>query len=261
MNNRAHHIVILAMALASCTGGDPAADPTSTTPAEPPTLTLIGENIELLPGPDLALRIGFEATTPSAQIIVTSRPDTARVSVCPLSAIDDPLPPIEECRRDIGSGVREPVSAPDMRAVALLLRGEAAVRSSIRLEYPDGGRTIDLRFPRLRAPTTTACEDNACNAFFELIPTAGGPFEARATWSGPAGTLVLQQGSILGRSQRATGVPYAEAARDDGAAPLSIATRLRAPGEYALAFFHRVQRPGEPALRDVVISARWPASS
>jgi hypothetical protein len=67
----------------------------------------------------------------------------------------------------------------------------------------------------------------------------------------------LLQGSVLGRSATATGIPYREAARAQGISPLSITAEMSARGEYALVIR---QDPGARAtgLRNVRIDALWP---
>ena len=67
----------------------------------------------------------------------------------------------------------------------------------------------------------------------------------------------MLQGSVLGRSLTATGIPYREAARADGDAPLSIKATLSSQAEYALVI---TQPPGPSAapLHNVIVDASWP---
>jgi hypothetical protein len=222
-----------------------------------PTVKLLAQNLSLFPGGDQAARIGFQTGSDSANIIVDLTPDTAALAVCPLTAFGAQLPPLSSCR-DVGSGVREPITASGLVAVALVVSGVPSARANVRLEYDDGGHQISALIPFLAAPdSTAACKDNNCNPFFELTPLKNGAFNATATWKGPAGTLALLQGSVLGRSQTATGIPYREAARKDGTPPLTIASQLSLQGEYALA----ISQPAGPSaapLTAVFLSASWP---
>lgn len=257
---RAAVLAAVGLVLATaCTGGRSDAVP-SPTPSRPPAVVLIGRNIALLPGEERALRIGFEPFEPSARVIVSFRPPGARVTVCPLEGVAAAVPGDRaRCRRDVGSGVRETVGAAGMRAVAVTVDGEREVSADVTLEYDEAGRDFEIRFPLVRRPSGgVSCEDNACNPFFEVRPTRSGAFSARARWSGSGATLILFQGSVLGRSQTATGVPYREAARADGSSPLSIRTRLSAPGEYALALRHASIGPETTSLQDVEIEGSWP---
>ncbi len=242
---------VLAFAMAACTGGNPAGQ------SGVPTVKLLVQNLSLFPGSDQAVRIGFQTGSSSANIIVDLRPDTAALAVCPLTALGAEIPAPTTCK-DIGSGVREPITASGLAAVALVVSGVPSARADVRLEYDDGGHQISVQIPFLPAPdSAAACKDNNCNPFFELTPLRNGPFTATAAWKGPAGTLTLLQGSVLGRSETATGIPYREAARKDGAPPLTITSQLSSQGEYALA----ITQPAGPSaapLTNVFLSASWP---
>jgi hypothetical protein len=250
---------ILLLVLAAACSGDPVTDPTRTGEPQPPVARLIAQNLELIPGAEHAVRIGLKAADDAAHVIVTIHHARARVSICPITSLDGPLPAITSCRRDIGSGVREPVGIPGLRALAIVASGTDAFRADARIEFAEGERAVRIAAPRVRAPAGSSCRDNACNAFFELTPPIAGAFAATASWRGPEATLVLLQGSVLARSQTATGLPYGEPARADGASPLRIMTTLAAPAEYAVVFRHRTIRPGEAALEDVVLEINWPA--
>ena len=71
------------------------------------------------------------------------------------------------------------------------------------------------------------------------------------------GQANVRQGSVLGGSLTATGIPYREAARADGSSPLSIATNLSSQAEYGLVI---TQPPGPAAapLGDVILNSTWP---
>jgi hypothetical protein len=128
----------------------------------------------------------------------------------------------------------------------------------VRLEYDDGGHQVSAQIPFLPAPESAqACKDNGCNPFFEVTPLRSGTFTATATWKGPAGTLEILQGSVLGRSQTATGIPYREAARANGPPPLSIASGLSSQAEYAVVITQPIG-PSAAPLTDVFLSASWP---
>ncbi|MFN2613566.1 MAG: hypothetical protein ABR552_01945 [Actinomycetota bacterium] len=233
------------LALVSCTAS----------PAPPDaSVKLLGKNIVLNGGTDDLLRIGFRPQQGSALMRVDVEPVTTQVSLCPLRALDDTVRRTD-CTDSV-SGVREELSFPGMRAVAVVLHGSTAT-ISFAIEYQDLERLVSLRLPGVPAsPGGTACADNRCNPFFELTPTRNGAFSAGAAWSGPSSTLVLLQGRVLGRSQTATGIPYAEVARANGSSPLHIATQMTSPGEYALAL--RQSGPGAGALSRIAIDARWP---
>jgi hypothetical protein len=239
------------LALAACTGAGPGKQ------SGVPTVKLLAQNLSLFPGNDQAIRIGFQTGSSSANIIVDLTPDTAALAVCPLNALGAELPLVTTCK-DVGSGVREPVTSPGIAAVALVLSGVPSARANVRLEYDDGGHQMSAQIPFLPAPEgVQACQDNACNPFFELTPLRNGAFTATATWKGPTGTLEILQGSVLGRSQTATGIPYREAARADGTPPLSITSRLSSQAEYALTITQPVG-PGAAPLTDVFLTASWP---
>ncbi|MGZ4210331.1 MAG: hypothetical protein ACXVQX_07010 [Actinomycetota bacterium] len=222
-----------------------------------PTVTLLAQNLSLFDGEQNALRIGFETGSDSTDIKADLTPDTAQLAVCPLTDVTADLPPIALCK-DIGSGVRETIASSGLRAVALVLTGPSSARANVLLEYDDGGHQAHVVIPFLAAPAGGAsCADNGCNPFFEVRPVHNGSFSATAAWKGPQATLEMLQGSVLGRSQTATGVPYRVAARAEGTSPLQIGTQLSGGGEYALAI---TQPPGpaQAPLGGVRIDASWP---
>ena len=237
--------------LAACTGGVPAKQ------SGVPTVKLLAQNLSLFPGSAQAVRIGFQTASGSADIIVDLTPDTASVAVCPLTAAGASMPPVTTCK-DIGSGVREPITSGGLAAIGLVLLSVQSARANVRLEYDDGGHQVSVQISFLPAPEgVEACKDNGCNPFFELTPIRNGAFTATAAWKGPAGTLAMLQGSVLARSQTATGIPYREAARKDGAPPLSISAQLSSQGEYALSITQPIGPLAAP-LTDVFLGASWP---
>ncbi len=234
-------------------GSDPGAAPA---PAADRAVSVIAQGLPMVAGNDTAVRIGFDPQG-GARLILRFTPSDARINLCPLTEIDAALPPATGCRADIFNGVRQELSPQGLRGVAFVLR-EGEARADLSIEYDARTRTLAARFPLLRPPTSpTACKDNGCNPFFELRPTRAGRFNASARWDGGDATLVLLQGSVLGRSETATGLPYAEPARRDGVTPLSIAASLSAPGEYALAFRAGSGTSASP-LRSIQIDATWP---
>ena len=237
--------------LAGCTGAAPVKQ------SGVPTVKLLAQNLSLFPGSAQAVRIGFQTASGSADIIVDLIPDTASVAVCPLTAVGASMPSVTTCK-DVGSGVREPITSDGLSAIGLVLLSVQSARANVRLEYDDGGHQISVQIPFLPAPESVdACKDNGCNPFFELTPLRNGAFTATAAWKGPVGTLAMLQGSVLARSQTATGIPYREAARKDGAPPLSISSRLSSQGEYALTITQPVGPLAAP-LTDVFLDANWP---
>lgn len=244
---------LAAVMLAACTGGTQPT--TSASPQVAPEVTLLGQNVTLLPGEGRAVRIGFEAAGPTADVIVRARPDAVPVLACPLQSVDSALPQEQECET-LASGVRQTVSGSGMRAVGFVPQGTGAVNADITLIYAEAGRRVSLRLPLIAAPPgASACKDNGCNPFFEVRPARAGSFRAESSWTGGAGTLVLLQGRVLGRSFTATGVPYREAARADGSSPLTIRARA-ADAEYALVFRHADANRSDVA--DIRIEADWP---
>jgi hypothetical protein len=222
-----------------------------------PTVTLLAENLNLFDGTQNAVRLGFETASDSTDIKADLTPDTAQLAVCPLTDIGGDLPDLSLCK-DIGSGVRETIASSGLKAVALVLSGRSSARANVLLEFDDGGHQAQVAIPFLAAPAGgAACADNGCNPFFEMRPVRNGPFTATATWAGPVATLQMLQGSVLGRSQTATGVPYREAARAQGASPQHIATQVSVGDEYALVL---TQPPGpaQAPLKGVLIDASWP---
>jgi hypothetical protein len=242
---------LLAVTLLACTGG------ASPRQSGVPTVKLLAQNLELFPGEQQAIRLGFQTASDSADIIADLKPDTAALAVCALPSIDATLPPAASCK-DIGSGVRETITSSSLAAIALVVSGVSSARANIRLEYDDGGHAMIVEIPFLASPLGVgACKDNACNPFFEMTPLHNGTFTATANWSGPHGTLAMLQGSVLARSQSATGVPYREAARKDGSPPLMITTQVSTQSEYALIVTQQVSAAAAPQ-KNVVISATWP---
>ena len=243
--------VLIVALLSACTAGGNAKQ------SGVPTVKLLAENLQLFPGAEQAVRIGFQTATGSTFIIADLKPDTAALAVCPLTSLGAEIPPVATCKT-VGSGVREAISSSDLAAVALVVSGVASARANVQLEYDDGGHAVSVQVPFLGAPdTSAACKDNGCNPFFELTPVRNGAFSASAAWKGPGGTLIMLQGSVLGRSLTATGIPYREAARADGKSPLSISATLSSQGEYALVM---TQPPGPTAapLENVIVNATWP---
>jgi hypothetical protein len=201
--------------------------------------------------------LGFKSAAGSTDIIVTFSPDTAQVALCPLGHPADSLPPTTTCK-PVGSGVRETISSPGLGALAIVLSGVTSARADVLLEYDDAGRAFSAIMPFIPAPPgASACKDNGCNPFFEVRPLRNGLFNAKAQWSGSPATLVMLQGSVLGRSLTATGIPYRVAASSPGSTSAQIRTQLTAPGEYALAIVHSAG-PDAQALTDVRIDASWP---
>jgi hypothetical protein len=241
----------LLVVLAACTAG------ANTKQSGVPTVTLLAQNLQLFPGVEQAVRIGFQTASDSTFVIADLKPDTAALAVCPLTALGAEIPPVATCKT-VGSGVRESISSSSLAAVALVISGVPSARANVQLEYDDGGHDMSVQIPFLAAPDTSpACRDNGCNPFFELTPVRNGAFSATAAWKGPTGTLVMLQGSVLGRSLTATGIPYREAARADGPPPLSITATLSSQGECALVI---TQPPGPAAapLENVIVNGNWP---
>ena len=244
-------LLVAILAFAACTSSG------TTKQSGVPTVKLLAQNLQLFPGVEQAVRLGFQTATGQTAIIADLKPDTAALAVCPLTSLGADLPPVATCK-DVGSGVRETIASSGIAAVALVVSGVPSARANVQLEYDDGGHDVSVQIPFLAAPdTSTSCRDNGCNPFFELTPVGNGAFSAAAAWKGPGGTLVMLQGSVLGRSLTATGIPYREAARADGRSPLSIKSTLSSQGEYALVI---TEPPGPAAapLENVIVNASWP---
>lgn len=234
----------LTLALAACGG--------ATTSSEGPPNRIIAQNLVIENG--APLRFGIAPSEPFAHVLTNFTPASGGLMVCPLPSLDAPLPPRATCRTDIGAGVRETVTAPGLRAVALVAtRGSLA--ADVTVEFSGPSRAISAVIGSV-PPPVGACEDVDCSPLIEVSPGRDGPLTARATWSGPAATLELLQGRILARSMTANpDLPYREEARTDGASPLSLEARLSRTGEYALILR---QAPDAAAMTAVRIEAVWP---
>ena len=220
-----------------------------------PTVTLIARNLTLVSGDDNAIRIGIRSSG-SARLILRFVPDTARVTLCPLTDLNQSLQGAP-CQADIFSGVRQDIATPGLVGIALVLK-DGSAKGDLSIDYDTTARAVSLRVPFIAAASDDpACLDNGCVPFFEVTPVRAGLFTATATWLGSAGTLQLLQGSVLGRSLTATGLPYARAANANGASPLSITARLSAPAEYALVL-GGVRGASATPLSGVSLDATWP---
>ena len=238
----------LIVALGACTSSArPRAGRSSTSAA---TTTILAQNLALYEGETQAIRLGFEPASGSTDVIVDYTPDTAQVALCSLTAADGTMPPVASCK-SVGSGVRETVSSPGLAALGIVLSGTSSARADILLEFDHVGRHVSAVIPFISGGGGN-CADNGCNPFFEVRPVRNGLFTASARWNGASATLVMLQGSVLARSQTATGIPYRKAAIQTGQTSASIRTQLTSPGEYALA----ITQTG--TLRDVRIDASWP---
>lgn len=241
-----------ACALAACAS---APKPHSRAPGLPPEITFYAQNLLLPAGVARAPRIGFGAFDPSVRVIVDAKPDTATIVGCPLATIGARIPDVRACHT-LASGVREELTSDTMGAIAIVLLSPARATANVVMSYDQKDRHLRVSLPVLQAvPSEQACADNACDPFFELQPVRDGTLRAGATWSGGPSTLEVLQGSVLGHSQTATGIPYRQAGVADGTAPLQVSAEMTAPGEYAL-----VLRPhaGVGTLSGVTIDATWP---
>lgn len=236
------------LALAGVLGGCVGSTPRRETPPN----RIIAQNL-VVDGSG-ALRFGLSPAEPFAHVLTVFEPASGGLMVCPLTSIDADLPPAQACRGDIGSGVRETVTTPGLRAVALVATREP-LDADVTVEFTGASRAISARLPQI-APPRGVCVDVDCSPLIEVTPVQDGAFTARADWRGPEATLVLLQGRILARSVTANpGLPYREEARTDGASPRSIEARLSRTGEYALILR---QAAGAAALTAVRIEATWP---
>ena len=251
MKTRTLVLIVLALVLGACkSGGSPGATTSSTAPST--TTRVLAQNLALFEGEEQAVRLGFEPLAASTDVIVEFSPDTAQVALCPLVDPADTLPPVATCK-SVGSGVRESISAPNLGALGIVLTGTASARANVLLEFDPRAREVTAIIPFVAAPAgASVCADNQCKPFFEIRPVKNGPFTATASWTGSPATLVMLQGSVLGRSLTATGIPYRKAAVQTGAASAEIRAQLTSPGEYALALTQ------SGALRNVRIDASWP---
>lgn len=256
---RAFFLALLTLA-AACTGG-PAAPPSM--PRKPPSVTLLVNNLTLISGKPVVIGIG--SASRGASIIVKHR--DAHIDVYGLGRVPEPLPgqgcPLsvgrahpKHCVRDIGTGVKETVeAATGTKAIAIVLRsGPAAV--DVRIEYDEAHRKISLNLPELAPlPGASACKDNGCNPYIEMMPLRSGTLKATATFASGLGHLEVQQGRVIAKSFSATGVPYKIPADDTGESPLAVTSHLDTPAEYALAFVNR--DPSNP-VTGLVLEATWP---
>ena len=254
--------VLLALALAAtaCPRTRATVVESPTGSPRPPSVEVVAQNLRLLSDASRPLRVGFSAAEPTVRVIVTY-PDTgAIVAACALGSADATPPnslPEPECLSELPSGVREELSSSSRIAgIAIWVRSGDPVTANVRVEFAEGARPRPVRFvlPLLPAPSSpSACKDNACNPLIEVKPERGGPFSARASWSGGVARLALLQGRLLAKSFTATGLPYAIPAQQRNANSASIEARMSAPGEYGL-----VVDSNAADLTDVVIESRWP---
>ena len=246
---------LLALVVAASACRDDFFDPTPGQTGPPQNrVEVVARNVAIAAGEANAIRLGFGAKDPAAQIRV-DRPDgSGRIVACPLLAVDDPLPEPSACLPDVPDGVRTSVTLTGLGAIALIREGDP-ITLEIRLEYEEAGRSIALHLPLIARPAGAAvCRDNACNPIVELLPVRGGRFTATAEWSGGTARLEMLEGRVLARSFSSTGIPYRVAGQADGPSPLSMAATLGAPSEYALALVNT----SASDLRTIVIEAAWP---
>lgn len=236
--------------LAACKGDAPA---TPGRPGKPPTLQIIAAGVPVAKGAENAVRIGFRAASGFATVIVNHRVG-ARADLCPLASPEAAVP-ATGCITSVGRGVRETVGRSAGLGGIAIVYHDAPSTAEVRLEFEEGGREVSFRFPRLaRPPGASVCKDNGCNPIFELMPVRGGPFRARASWTGGAARLELQSGRVLARSFTATNIPYRIPAGEQGTSPIEISTQLSEPAEYALAFLNA----SGADLSNILIEATWP---
>jgi len=239
-------------ALTSCREGF--FDPTPNGSPSPPGVELTGKNIRMLPGASAAVRVSFTPKDPSVRVRIDRSSSAGRVIACPLRTIDDPLPPESACLPDVPDGVRESLTIAGLGAIALVREG-APITIDMRLDYEEGGRVFEIRFPVVPVPPgALACKDNACNPLFEVTPSRAGSFRATARWEVGDAKLELLSGRVLAHSFSSTGIPYGIAATKTGQSPLSIDAKLNAPAEYALT----ITNAGAVDLTGVRIEAGWP---
>jgi hypothetical protein len=229
-------------------------DPTPGGDAAAPAVQLIGQHIQMEAGEENAVRVSFRPKDVSVRVRISRSNVEGRVVACPLRTIDDAIPPLTQCIADLPDGVRETLTTPQLGAIALVREG-AAITIDFVLEYEEGGRAFSIRVPAIDQPTSAeACQDNACNPFFEVKPIRAGRFTATVAWAGGPARVELLEGRVLARAFSSTGIPYRIAAAEAGTAPLSVSAQLNAPGEYALA----ITNPSGAALTAIRIDATWP---
>lgn len=245
----------LALALATSACREDFFDPTPGQTGPPQNrVEVIARNVTLLPGEANAIRIGFDAKDPAAQMRIERPGGTGRIIACPLRSVADPLPDESSCLADVPDGVRTSITLTGLGAVALIRDGDP-LSLEIRLDFEEASRKVALHLPQIARPAgAAACRDNACNPIFELLPVRAGRFSATARWAGGAARLEMLEGRVLARSFSSTGIPYRVAGEDAGASPLSIAATLGAPSEYALALVNT----SNGDLRSIVVEAAWP---
>ena len=245
----------LALAVATSACREDFFDPTpgQTGPAQN-RVEVIARNVTLPPGGANAIRIGFAAKDPAAQMRIERPGGTGRIIACPLRSIEDALPDGSACLPDVPDGVRTSITLTGLGAVALIRDGDA-LSLEIRLEFEEASRNVAFHLPQIARPAgAAACKDNACNPIFELLPVRAGAFTATARWAGGVARLEMLEGRVLARAFSSTGIPYRVAGQAAGASPLSIAATLGAPSEYALALVNT----SSGDLRSIVVEAAWP---
>lgn len=251
-------LTVLLLLLAACSRERDAKSPSG----KPPDVTLQLQNLTLSTTSPIV--VGIDNATPATSIIVTHDP-YAHVDVYILESPDTPVPaagcPVKttrrDCIRDIGTGVREQLEASSGagRAVVIALRdGNAA--ATVRLDYSERSRRIDLRIPSIAPPpSAAACKDNGCNPYLEMIPLRSGGLTAQATFTGGVGKLQVQAGRVIAKSFTATGIPYRIPAEKIGRSSIEITAHVDAQAEYALAISN--EDPASP-LTGIRLNATWP---
>lgn len=230
-------------------------DPTPGQTGAPPTrVELVARNVEIRAGESNAVRIGFQPKDVAVQLRVDRGSAPGRIIACPLKSIDDPIPEQSACLPDLPNGVREALTLSGLGAVALVREGDP-VTVGIRMEFEEAGRAIEFRLPVIPRPAgASACKDNGCNPFLEVLPVHGGTFTATARWTGGSGVLEVLEGRVLARSFSSTGIPYRIAGQVSGPSPVTVTATLSSPSEFALAL--RNTSAGD--LTDIEIEANWP---
>lgn len=191
----------------------------------------------------------------SVEVRASFTPKDARLTACPLASLEDVAGPLGECTRDVNQGVRTPLAG----GIHLFrLESDRPISLDLLMGYIGGGE-VEVRYPRtLPATSAAACADHACDAFFERLPVASGRLLTSASFEGGIGTLLVEQGRVLGRSLTATGVPYRIAGQRTGGPPLAVEASVTSNDEYAVSL-QQSPGPGANGLRDIRLRMTWPS--
>ena len=126
----------------------------------------------------------------------------------------------------------------------------------IQVGYKAASGAVRVKTPPIAKPVGgSACKDNACNPFFEMVPQLTGTLTAVSTHEGNGtAQLSILAGDVAAHGYSATGTPYTTIDFMEGGFQLKVSGKIYAAEEAALAF----QNTGTKWLGAAVIEITWP---